>query len=137
MANVKSIRDALATKLAAVATTVTLTVAYENVEYDPKGVAHLREQFSPSSRMGKALGTVSQMYQGTYTVGVYYPLGFSPFNASVTADTVARAFNVVGVFRFTGGYVRITNARSQPGLEVDGYYLIPVVMEWSSYLKET
>ena len=137
MANVKSIRDALATKLKAIGVTVTLPIAYENIEFDPAGAAFLQEQFSPSSRRGKTLGTAVQMYDGSYTVGVHYPLGFSPYNAAVTADTVARAFNLAGVFRFTGGYVRITNARAQPGLEVDGYYLIPVVMEWSAFLKES
>ena len=137
MANVKSIRDALATKLQSIGVTVSLPVAYENLEYDPAGAAHLREQSSPGSRMGKTLGTSVQHYEGTYTVGVYYPLGYSPYNAAVTADTVARAYNSVGVFRFTGGYVRITNARAQAGLEQDGYYLIHVVMEWASYLRET
>lgn len=137
MANVKSIRDALATKLKAIGVTVSLPIAYENIEFDPAGAAHLKESFSPSSRRGKGLGTIAQEYTGSYTVGVFYPLGYSPHNAAVTADTVARSYNLAGVFRFTGGYVRVTNARAQEGLEMDGYYMIPVVMEWQSFLKES
>jgi hypothetical protein len=138
MVLMKIIRDSLGIKLNAIGKKLKVPVAFENVEFDPKGKEYLSETFILSSRMMKGIGNKKTMASGTYTINVMFPAGTNPAQASGTADQVASAYNADPIARFNGGYVRTTNARPLQGVvTTDGtYYMLPVQMEWTGYAKE-
>lgn len=130
----KTIRDELARKLKSIGIAQGLPVGYENVSFNPNGKAHLAEQYSVTSRALQGIGS-GREYGGFYSVGVHYPAGSKPEKAMATADAIVTAYTEMGIARFDGGYVRVTNVRPLQAIQGDTWYIIPVEINWTGYTR--
>ena len=120
------IRAALDTQLA----TLDLTIAYENVHYEPvEGSPYVRATLLPTETEQLTLGTTGRdRHRGLYQVDVMFSAG----DSAVTAipDTIADAFKRGSSFTYNGLTVSTRSASIDSGRRDAGWFIVPVIIQY-------
>jgi len=90
----KAIRAALEGRLATWAATQSLTVAYENVPFNPPSGAYLRAFLLPAETHSDDLAGSHRAYRGIWQVNVVAPIGKGAGAALTIAEAIATLFPV-------------------------------------------
>jgi len=120
------IRAALDTQL----DTLGLTVAYENVSYEPvEGSPYVRATLLPAETEQLTLGaTGKDRHTGLYQIDVIFAAGDSAVTA--TPDTIADAFKRGSSFTYNGLTVSIRSASIDSGRREAGWFIVPVIIRY-------
>jgi len=135
----KTIRAALESRLATVATANSFSVAFENVSFSPiTGTSFVRCDFIPMQRIRAARGLNSQIrYSGMFTMLVHAPENAGPAAAETLAELLIDNFESNTDVSYTSGgtttIVSIDYAERQQGFTDTPWYLIPITIGWYIY----
>ena len=117
----KTIRAALESRLATLATANSFPVAYENVSYSPTtGTSFVQCEFIPTQRIRAARGLNSQIrYQGIFSMLVFSPENAGPAAGETLAELLIDNFESNTDVSYTSGgtttIVSIDYAERQQG----------------------
>jgi hypothetical protein len=107
-------------------------VAWENKKYTPtKGTLYLRPANLAGAVEPSTLGDNGQdMNEGVYQVDVFAPGGKGKKAANDAADNVADHFKRGTDLTYNGRTVRIKSVSRNPGRNSNGWYQIPVIINY-------
>lgn len=119
-----SIRSEIETRLAAVAATLNLPVAYENVAFTkPTNSGYLEIIFLSSTTINRNITASNTRIRGVFQINCYGPLNVGLGDLDSTVDTVIAAFPTFPQF----GTVRIDEPLSDgQAVIVDNFIMIPI-----------
>jgi len=128
----KDINTALSVRLAEFQTDGEPPIAYENAEYTPvEGTLYLRESFLPNIKDAVGVAhTSADDYEGLYQVSVMAGRGDRRFDAQEQARLISLHFPRGAEYTFNSIKVKITSARVSQGITDEGWYSVPVTIEW-------
>ncbi len=128
----KDINTALSVRLAEIQTAGVPPIAYENAEYTPvEGTLYLRESFLPNIKDAVGVAhTSADDYEGLYQVSVMAGRGDRRFDAQEQARLISLHFPRGAEYTFNSIKVKITSARVSQGITDEGWYSVPVTIEW-------
>jgi len=135
----KTIRAALESRLATLATANSFPVAYENVSFNPTtGTSFVRCGFIPMQRIRAARGLDSQiLYSGMFTMLVHSPENAGPAAAETLAELLIDNFESNTDVSYTSDgtttIVSIDYAERQQGFTDTPWYFIPITIGWYIY----
>jgi hypothetical protein len=69
---------------------------------------------------------------GMYQVDLYYPIGQGSTNALTAADLVVNAFPRTWSVAVNSDVLRVTQSWVEAGREVNGWYAVSVILQWST-----
>lgn len=130
-----AIQAALDAKLATFATAQSLSVAWQNIEFDPvAGSPWVRPSMLPGEPYQAALGESGEnRCVGVYQVSVFYPAGNGSGTARAMVDTLITAFKRGTRLTYGGYTVEIKKAYPNPPLQEMQWYHIPVTIQWKCF----
>lgn len=130
----KDINTALSVRLAEFQTSGEPPIAYENAAFTPvDGVLYLLETFVPNIKDQLGLGNSSaDDYEGFYQVTVNDSRSNRRFTAQEQARLLMLHFSRGSQYTFNSVKVIITSARVSQGVTSEGWYSVPVTIEWRS-----
>lgn len=134
MASVYSdIREALETQLTAVSGVP--DIAWENVNYEPTtGTPFVRPTLNPLIREPAVRGlNPQQYYYGSFIVEVFTPEGQGPGAGMTIAESIVNSFDATSTLTANSVNVCIRNSRVETFVNMDAWYMIPVVIDWYTY----
>lgn len=128
------VREALEVALGTWATTNSVPVAWENVEFVPPTTVYARAYMLPGDKMSPFLAGAGRVFVGVFQVTLYMPQGFGTAPASALIASLDAAFTTTAPLAAGGVSVFIVRPMSAgPPLPVDsGTYAIPVSCEYRS-----
>jgi hypothetical protein len=128
----KDINTALSVRLAEFQTAGEPPIAYENAAFTPvDGVLYLLETFIPNIKDQLGLGHSSaDDYEGFYQITVNDSRSNRRFTAQEQARLLMLHFPRGAEYTFNGVKVKITSARVSQGITQEGWYSVPVTIEW-------
>ena len=135
----KTIRAALESRLATLATANSFSVAFENVSFSPiTGTSFVQCEFIPVQRVRAARGPNSQiLYKGIFHINVHAPENTGPAEAETLAELLIDNFESNTDVSYTSGgtttIVSIDYAERQQGFTDTPWYLIPITIGWYIY----
>lgn len=123
----------LETKLAAIASSLGLEIAMENIPFKPKDsrAVYLRPHILPAKTLGIDIAGALQVFRGVFQVDVVAPAGSGKTKAGEVADSILKAFPA-GLELTSGeftAYIESVPYRMRP-LPSDTRYLIPVNIDY-------
>lgn len=127
------ITQLLETKLAAIASSLGLEIAMENIPFKPKDsrAIYLRSHVMPAKTLGIDITGELQVFRGVFQVDVVAPAGSGKTKAGEVADSILKAFP--SGLELTSGeftaYIESVPYRMRP-LAGDTRYLIPVNIDY-------
>jgi hypothetical protein len=112
-------------------------VAWENDEYSPtKGTLYLKAVTLGDSSVQAELGdTGMDENVGVYQVDVVAPAGTGKNAGMVMTDLIGNHFKRGTYLTYNDRTVRIENVNSSEGIIADGWYTIPVSVNWIAYTQ--
>ncbi|MDG0980238.1 MAG: phage tail terminator-like protein [Halieaceae bacterium] len=128
----KDINTALSVRLAEFQTAGEPPIAYENAAFTPvDGVLYLLETFIPNIKDQLGLGHSSaDDYEGFYQITVNDSRSNRRFTAQEQARLLMLHFPRGAEYTFNSVKVKITSARVSQGITKEGWYSVPVTIEW-------
>lgn len=129
------VRRALETALATFATTNSLTVAWENVTFDPPdpGTNYIRANLLPATTVSLGPGQTHRGYRGVFQVTLCLAQGSGPATAQSLAALLDAAFTTAAPLSAGGVTVYITRPMSAgPAFNDPGLYVVPVDCEYQA-----
>ncbi len=128
----KDINTALSVRLAEFQTDGEPPIAYENAEYTQvEGTLYLQESFLPNIKEAVGIAhTSADDYEGLYQVSVMAGRGDRRFDAQEQARLISLHFPRGAEYTFNSIKVKITSARVSQGITDEGWYSVPVTIEW-------
>ena len=111
-------------------------VAWENITYEPVvGTLYLRPTLLFGNTEIATIGDTTSTDQniGIYQVDVFAEAGKGKNAAIVQADLVADRFKRGTEITYNGLTVRVKNVSMAQPVTVDGWYQVPVEIEYESY----
>ena len=123
----------LETKLAAIASSLGLEIAMENIPFKPKDsrAVYLRSHILPAKTLGIDIAGALQVFRGVFQVDVVAPAGSGKTKAGEVADSILKAFPA-GLELTSGeftAYIESVPYRMRP-LPSDTRYLIAVNIDY-------
>jgi hypothetical protein len=112
-----------------------LAVAWENHRFrPPAGECWLRPSLLPAGPRRVGLGpSAPDLLQGVYQVSLFAPTGNGWGEARTLADAVLAHFQAGATLASAGVRVSLVRAGCSPAPEQEGWFHIPVNVNWQSY----
>jgi hypothetical protein len=127
-----NISTALSTELQTIATANAYTVAWENQDFTPTaGETWLSENVIPATTSDPAVSAGYLDESGVYQVTIHTALGSYKGEAQQIASVIEAGFRRK-LLEFNGQKVDIRSVTINPALPADGWYAVPVSIEYRS-----
>lgn len=111
--------------------------AAPNVPFKPRlGDPYVRDTYMPIEPAVGSIGKDGFYFpQGLYQIDVMYPenVSTSLSKALAMADEIMSTFNRGVRLTVDGGVVQIDKSWAQVSRNVQGFYIIPVIVRWTAY----
>jgi len=139
----QDIRTALEVQLKTIATLPTNSdtgfdnISWENRHFIPKkGETYIRLQLTKTSSKPASAGvTAPILHEGLLILDIFLPDNEGPFAGDKLADEIVAAFNPqTNGLVFNGRTVSIRSAERFSALSNPPFYLVPVSVQWFSYV---
>lgn len=116
--------------------TLGYSVAWENAEFTPTtGTLYLRTFLLPGETIQAALGDNGiDEHVGVYQIDINTPGGAGKGAAISASDTIADAFARGTTLLYNGVEVRIMSVSRGPALNRDGWYVIPLSINYMAHV---
>lgn len=129
------VRRALETALDTWATTNGLSVAWENVEFEPTvGTMYARAFMLQADTVSRGIGQTHREYKGVFQVNLCMPQSTGPAAAQSLVALLDEAFTTTAPLSAGGLNVWITRPMSAgPAMYDPGLYVVPVSCEYQAH----
>ena len=112
------------------------TINWENVTYTPDvNTSWIQEFFVPNESPQVTLGTDGDVESyGFYQLNVKTPSGTGTVTSGTIVQELSEIFKIKTTLSLDGYDVYIESFNPAQGIEVDGWWVIPITIDWSCYM---